>query len=75
VIESRYKKTVEPIVKKAHRSKTIWWNGFLILALALLELAAQTFSMFIPPIAYAGMIFVSSAGNMILRFQTKEPIE
>ena len=62
-------------MKKAHRSKTLWWNGALILALGLLELGAQTFATFIPPIAYAGMIFVSSAGNMILRFFTSEPIE
>ena len=62
-------------MKKAHRSKTLWWNGALILALGLLELGAQTFATFIPPIAYAGMIFVSSAGNMVLRFFTSEPIE
>ena len=62
-------------MKKAHRSKTLWWNGALILALGLLELGAQTFAMFIPPIAYAGLIFVSSAGNMVLRFFTSEPIE
>jgi len=31
-------------VKKAHQSKTLWWNGALILALGLLELAAQAFS-------------------------------
>jgi hypothetical protein len=62
-------------VKKAHRSKTLWWNGALILALGLLELGAQTFATFIPPIAYAGMIFVSSAGNMVLRFFTSEPIQ
>jgi hypothetical protein len=62
-------------VKKARRSKTLWWNGALILALGLLELGAQTFATFIPPIAYAGMIFVSSAGNMVLRFFTSEPIQ
>ena len=62
-------------MKKAHRSKTLWWNGALILALGLLELGAQTFATFIPPMAYAGMIFVSSAGNMVLRFFTSEPIE
>ncbi len=62
-------------MKKAHRSKTLWWNGALILALGLLELGAQTFATFIPPIAYAGMIFVSSAGNMVLRFFTSEPIQ
>lgn len=62
-------------MKRAHRSKTLWWNGALILALGLLELGAQTFATFIPPIAYAGMIFVSSAGNMVLRFFTSEPIQ
>ena len=62
-------------MKKARRSKTLWWNGALILALGLLELGAQTFAMFIPPIAYAGLIFVSSAGNMVLRFLTSEPIK
>ncbi len=62
-------------MKKARRSKTLWWNGALILALGLLELGAQTFAMFIPPIAYAGLIFVSSAGNMVLRFFTSEPIQ
>ncbi len=62
-------------MKKARRSKTLWWNGALILALGLLELGAQTFATFIPPIAYAGMIFVSSAGNMVLRFFTSEPIQ
>ena len=62
-------------MKQKRKSKTLWWNGALILALGLLELAAQTFSMFIPPLAYACMIFISSAGNMILRFKTTEPIE
>jgi len=62
-------------VKLKRQSKTLWWNGALILALGLLELAAQTFAMFIPPIAYAGLIFVSSAGNMILRFYTSEAIK
>ena len=62
-------------MKRARRSKTLWWNGALILALGLLELGAQTFSMFIPPIAYAVMVFISSAGNMILRFKTTESIK
>jgi hypothetical protein len=62
-------------MKQKRHSKTLWWNGALILALGLLELAAQTFSMFIPPLAYAVLIFISSAGNMILRFKTTEPIE
>lgn len=62
-------------MKQKRHSKTLWWNGALILALGLLELAAQTFSMFIPPIAYAGLIFVSSAGNMVLRFYTSEAIK
>ena len=62
-------------MKKAHRSKTLWWNGALILALGLIELGAQTFATFIPPIVYAGLIFVSSAGNMVLRFFTSEPIQ
>ena len=62
-------------MKRARRSKTLWWNGALILALGLLELGAQTFATFIPPIAYAGLIFVSSAGNMILRFYTSEAIK
>ena len=62
-------------MKQKRKSKTLWWNGALILALGLLELAAQTFSMFIPPLAYAVLIFISSAGNMILRFKTTEPIK
>ena len=61
-------------MKKARRSKTLWWNGALILALGLLELGAQTFAMFIPPLVYAGLVFISSAGNMILRFKTNESI-
>ena len=75
-LESRYaKKEVAPVVKRAHKSKTLWWNGALILALGLLELAAHTFSTLIPPMAYASLIFISSAGNMLLRFKTSEPIE
>ena len=75
-LESRYaKKEVVSVVKRAHKSKTLWWNGALILALGLLELAAQSFSTVLPPVAYAGLVFVSSAGNMILRFKTTEPIE
>lgn len=62
-------------MKQKRKSKTLWWNGVLILALGLLELGAQTFSMFIPPLAYACMIFISSAGNMILRFYTSEAIK
>ena len=61
-------------MKQKRHSKTLWWNGALILALGLLELAAQTFSMFIPPLVYAGLVFISSAGNMILRFKTNESI-
>ena len=74
--ESRYTKKEEvPVLKKATKSKTLWWNAFLILALGLIELAATTFQFFISPAVYAGMVFVSSAGNMILRFKTTEPIE
>jgi hypothetical protein len=74
--ESMYTKKEEvPVLKKAVKSKTLWWNAFLILALGLIELSATTFQFFIPPIVYAGMIFISSAGNMILRFKTTEPIE
>ena len=62
-------------MKRANQSKTLWWNGALILSLGLIELAATTFQFFIQPIVYAGLIFVSSAGNMILRFKTTEPIE
>ena len=62
-------------MKKARQSKTLWWNAVLILSLGLIELAATTFQFFIQPIVYAGLIFVSSAGNMILRFKTTEPIE
>lgn len=62
-------------MKQKRKSKTLWWNGALILALGLLELAAQTFSTVIPPIAYAVMVFISSAGNMILRFYTSEAIK
>jgi hypothetical protein len=62
-------------MKQKRHSKTLWWNGALILALGLLELAAHTFSTLIPPMAYASLIFISSAGNMLLRFKTSEPIE
>ena len=62
-------------MKKARQSKTLWWNAVLILSLSLIEIAATTFQFFIQPIVYAGLIFVSSAGNMILRFKTTEPIE
>jgi hypothetical protein len=62
-------------MKQKRHSKTLWWNGALILALGLLELAAQSFSTVLPPVVYAGLVFVSSAGNMILRFKTSEPIE
>ena len=62
-------------MKRARRSKTLWWNSCFVLVLGLLELAAQTFSMFIPPIVYSGLIFISSAGNMILRVYTSESIK
>jgi hypothetical protein len=62
-------------VKLARKSKTLWWNGILVLILAIIELAAQTFSTVIPPIAYAVMVFISSAGNMVLRFYTSEAIK
>ena len=62
-------------MKKAHQSKTLWWNAVLILSLSLIEIAATTFQFFISPLVYAGMVFVSSAGNMILRFKTTQPIE
>ena len=62
-------------MKLKRQSKTLWWNGILVLILAIIELAAQTFSAVIPPIAYAVMVFISSAGNMILRFYTSEAIK
>jgi hypothetical protein len=62
-------------VKQKRKSKTLWLNGILVLILAIIELAAQTFSTVIPPLAYAVLIFISSAGNMILRFKTTEPIK
>ncbi len=62
-------------MKRAVHSRTLWLNGSIVLLLGLIELAAQTFSMFIPPIAYAVMVFISSAGNMILRFYTSEAIK
>jgi hypothetical protein len=62
-------------VKLKRKSKTLWWNGILVLILAIIELAAQTFSTVIPPIAYAVMVFISSAGNMVLRFYTSEAIK
>ncbi len=62
-------------MKLARKSKTLWLNGCLVLLLGLLELAAQTFSTVIPPLAYAVLIFISSAGNMVLRFYTSEAIK
>ena len=62
-------------MKLKRQSKTLWLNGCLVLVLGLLELAAQTFSTVIPPIAYAVMVFISSAGNMVLRFYTSEAIK
>jgi hypothetical protein len=43
--------------------------------LGLIELAAATFSVYLPPIAYSILIFISGAGNMILRFYTSEAIK
>jgi len=60
-------------VKLARKSKTLWWNGILVLILAIIELAATTFP--VPPIVYSTMIFISGAGNMILRFYTSEAIK
>ncbi len=62
-------------MKLKRQSKTLWLNGLLVLILGLIELAAQTFSTVIPPIAYAVMVFISSAGNMVLRFYTSEAIK
>ena len=45
------------------------------MALAIIELGAHTFEVFIPPIWYAGTLFIASAGNIILRFKTTQPIE
>jgi hypothetical protein len=60
-------------VKRKRDSKTLWLNGFLVLILGLIELAATAFT--VPPIVYSTMIFISSAGNMILRFYTSEAIK
>jgi hypothetical protein len=60
-------------VKLKRQSKTLWWNGILVLILAIIELAATTFP--VPPIVYSTMIFISGAGNMILRFYTSEAIK
>ena len=60
-------------MKLKRRSKTLWWNGILVLILAIIELAATTFPA--PPIVYSTMIFISGAGNMILRFYTSEAIK
>lgn len=60
-------------MKQKRKSKTLWLNGVLVLMLGLIELAATTFP--VPPIVYSTMIFISSAGNMILRFYTSEAIK
>jgi hypothetical protein len=60
-------------VKRKRDSKTLWLNGGLILVFGLIELAATTFP--VPPIVYSTMIFISGAGNMILRFYTSEAIK
>jgi len=61
-------------MKLKRKSKTLWLNGVVVLTLGLIELGAQVFAMHIPQIVFAGLIFVSGAGNMILRFFTSEPI-
>ena len=60
-------------MKRKRDSKTLWLNGLLVLILGLIELAATTFP--VPLIVYSTMIFISSAGNMILRFYTSEAIK
>jgi len=62
-------------VKRAVHSRTLWLNGSIVLLLGLIELAAATFSVYLPPIAYSILIFISGAGNMILRFYTSEAIK
>lgn len=61
-------------MKPKSKSKTLWLNGALMLLFAILEIAAMTFELFLPQWIYAAMLFVSSAGNLILRFYTSEPI-
>ena len=61
-------------MKQKRHSKTLWLNGAFVLVLGLIELAANTFSVFIPPIVYSSMLFISSAGNLVLRFYTSKGI-
>ena len=60
-------------MKLKRKSKTLWLNGLLVLILGLIELAATTFP--VPQLVYSTMIFISGAGNMILRFYTSEAIK
>ena len=61
-------------MKRAIHSKTLWLNGSIVLLLGLIELAAATFSVYLPPIAYSILIFISGAGNMALRCYTNQQL-
>ena len=61
-------------MKLKRKSKSLQFNGAIILILSLVELAATTFTQIIPGWAYATMIYTSAAGNMLIRFYTSEPI-
>jgi len=64
--------------RNAWRSKTIWFNGILLAALPLFELALQVLPQvreFVPDDVYRMIGLVAVVGNAALRFMTTQPLE
>ena len=65
-------------IKNAWRSKTIWFNGLLLAALPLFELALSLLPQiqeYLPENVYKIVGLVAVVGNALLRFSTKHPLE
>lgn len=61
-------------MKRPRKSRTLWYNWGWAAALATIEGAALAFQLSLPPAVYIGISASVIAGNIFLRYKTREAI-
>lgn len=65
-------------IRNAWRSRTIWFNAFLLTLLPLFEMisgAMPQLHEYLPDNVYKAVGVITVAGNIVLRFLTSKPLE
>lgn len=65
-------------IRNAWRSRTIWFNAFLLALLPLFDMisgAMPQLHEFVPDNVYKTIGIVTVVGNIVLRFLTSKPLE